>query len=759
MPRTLLLVVAALALGSTAGAATGELLPRPDVLEPNVRFWARIYSEVGGDAGLIHDTVHLDVVYELISLPQGISARAQERRVEKVKKGYRTILRQLARGKRTGLSARQERVLKAWPAGTRNATFLQAASNLRFQLGQADRFRAGLIRSGAWRDHIAEVLDQRGLPPELVALPHVESSYNPRAYSRVGAAGLWQFTRATGRRYLRVDHVVDERLDPKRATVAAARLLEQNHNSLHSWPLAITAYNHGATGMRRAVRKLGTSDIGTIVQRYKSRTFGFASRNFYASFLAAIEIDRHAKRFFGHLERDSPVQTTAIVLDQFYPAISLERALGIDRETLKKHNPSLRPAVWNGSKYLPRSFELQIPVAAALENPMLALESIPRDERFAKQHRDRYYKVRRGDTLSAIADRYRVRIRELMALNNLRSRHRIRAGQVLILPDAARGGPALVAVESLPDDGRYRVRRGDTIGIIARRFSVSEKKIVALNGLRNRNLISVGQQLQLTEPPPIVVASVKLETAPRADAVDSRMPKIATEIAGNGTPAKSVCGENCSALTGSDPENGSDPESAPAAPPPLAEPPLLAEPAPLAGPANNGPPNGTEAPTTAADASLELELLAAVPSNYAVTPDGRITVHAEETLGHYAEWLELRTSRLRALNGMSMNTPVVIGRQARLDFGRVSRETFERRRLEYHQTLQAEFYAAWVIVGTEAHVLETGDTLWLLAKEEFEVPIWLLHLHNPDLDFANLTPGTVMVVPIIGRREGEAPPG
>ena len=160
MPRTLLLVVAALALGSTAAAATAELLPRPDVLEPNVRFWARIYREVGSDAGLIHDSVHLDVVYELISLPRGISARAQERRVEKVKKGYRTILRQLARGKRTGLSARQERVLKAWPAGTRNATFRQAASNLRFQLGQADQFRAGLIRSGAWRDHIEEVLDQ-----------------------------------------------------------------------------------------------------------------------------------------------------------------------------------------------------------------------------------------------------------------------------------------------------------------------------------------------------------------------------------------------------------------------------------------------------------------------------------------------------------------------------------------------------------------------------------------------------------------------
>lgn len=142
------------------------------------------------------------------------------------------------------------------------------------------------------------------------------------------------------------------------------------------------------------------------------------------------------------------------------------------------------------------------------------------------------------------------------------------------------------------------------------------------------------------------------------------------------------------------------------------------------------------------------------PSDYAVAPTDRITVQAEETLGHYAEWLEVRTSRLRALNGMSMATPVVIGHQARLDFSRVSRETFERRRLEYHQTLQAEFYAAWVVAGTETHVLENGDTIWHLARQKFEVPIWLLHLHNPDLDLDNLTPGTVMVVPIIEPGEG-----
>ena len=95
------------------------------------------------------------------------------------------------------------------------------------------------------------------MPAALVALPHVESSYNPIARSFVGAAGLWQFTRSTGRRFMQIDHVVDERRDPFLSSVAAASLLQYNYSILKSWPLAITGYNHGVAGMRRAVKKFG----------------------------------------------------------------------------------------------------------------------------------------------------------------------------------------------------------------------------------------------------------------------------------------------------------------------------------------------------------------------------------------------------------------------------------------------------------------------------------------------------------------------
>ncbi len=148
-------------------------------------------------------------------------------------------------------------MLELFPAGTSNAEFQAAAERVRFQLGQSDRFRAGLVRSGTWKQYIYDVLDKRGLPRELASLPHVESSFDPTAYSKVGAAGMWQFTRSTGARYMRIDHVVDERRDPFFATDAAARLLADNYSVMQSWPLALTAYNHGLAGMRRAVVQQG----------------------------------------------------------------------------------------------------------------------------------------------------------------------------------------------------------------------------------------------------------------------------------------------------------------------------------------------------------------------------------------------------------------------------------------------------------------------------------------------------------------------
>ena len=277
-------------------------IPEPAELEPDIRFWMRVYSEISTNEGFIHDQHDLSVVYQTLHFDPTLPPRERERLVSDAREHYQAILRRLGSGAAPQTDDEQ-RVSGLWP-GAVPARLLQAADDVRFQLGQSDRFRAGLQRAGAWEAHISQTLSQQGLPPEIAALPHVESSFQPTAMSKAGAAGLWQFIRSTGRRYLRIDRAVDERLDPYRSTEAAAQLLSYNYRLLGSWPLAITAYNHGAEGMRRAREQVGSDDIVQIVRHYHSPSFGFASRNYYASFLAALRLDRDQDRYFGALQRE-----------------------------------------------------------------------------------------------------------------------------------------------------------------------------------------------------------------------------------------------------------------------------------------------------------------------------------------------------------------------------------------------------------------------------------------------------------------------
>jgi membrane-bound lytic murein transglycosylase D len=569
---------------------------------------------------------------------------------------------------------------------------------------------------------------------------------------------------------MRVDNVIDERMDPFASSDGAARLLRSNYDSLASWPLAITAYNHGVGGMKRAVSKLGTDDISVVIAKYKSRTFGFASRNFYTEFLAALDVDQNAERYFGPLIPRQPVRYEIATLEQFLPAKAVEKALGVDRETLREHNRSLRPAVWNGAKYMPEGFELRVP-AGALERPIdVALASIPGPQRFAKQHRDRLYTVRRGDSLSKIARKYNVKERELVALNNLRSRHRIRAGQVLVLPDepGARAPVSVARVEP-PANGVYHVRRGDTISKISARFGLTETSLVSMNGLRNRHQIAVGQRLTVstnTSPgkPAATIGKKAASAAPKPveqAAAKTNAPKAAQPITAAARPsaetpteadAKAEAGSSIALASNARADNSLEVTSDFG---------LADAIEPTADPAATGSAGVANADVTGAlvdDLASPVPSAASVvipapdPSDYAVSSDDRITVQANETLGHYADWLEIRTSRLRRLNGIRYGTPVGIGRLTKLDFSVVSRENFTQRRLEYHHTLQEEFFDAFEVVGTDTHQLKKGDTLWDLAEKRYRVPVWLLRQYNPTLDFSALQAGTPLTIPRIAPR-------
>ena len=426
-----------------------DRFPVPTELERDVNFWLRIFSDVSTDEGLLHDNRNLSVVYERMPMPEKTGRRERNRRVTQRRRHYQAILKTLAGGKRTGLSEDEQRILHLWGEEAPNETFAAAQRRIRFQHGLSDRFADSLRRAGRWRDHINTSFHRYGVPVELAALPHVESSYNPAARSHVGASGIWQFTRSTGRRFMQVDHIVDARNDPWFATDAAAQLLAYNYSLTNNWPMAITAYNHGLAGVRRAMRQFGDTAYADILRNYKGRTFGFASRNFYVAFIAAKEIDQNPDKYFPGVQPEKPVGYAVFELDDFVPVDALLDTLGISQKEFAGHNPSLQPTIWQGSKHVPRDLPLRIPRNLVDGSPDTLLASLSPDQRFAEQLPDLFHTIARGDTLSEIADAYATSVSTLVALNGLNSRHRIRAGQRLRLP-AAGPAPTIVASASPP---------------------------------------------------------------------------------------------------------------------------------------------------------------------------------------------------------------------------------------------------------------------------------------------------------------------
>ena len=480
-------LLAPLLAGRSVHADEPDPFPHPPELEPDVRFWIRVYTEVTTDGGLIHDDWNLKLVYEVLRFDPDSSPAQRERRVAEAKARYAALLKRFAAGQTTDLTAHERRILHAFGENATPRDYLDAIDRIRFQLGQADRFHEGLIRAEAWETHIARVLQEHGVPAEIAALPHVESSFNPAAYSKVGAAGLWQFMPSTAKRFMRVDGIVDERLDPYSATEAAANLMLYNYRLLGSWPLAVTAYNHGPGGLRRAQDELGTSDIAVIVKRYQGATFGFASRNFYVAFLAALEVDRNAEKYFGPLTRLPDTENTPVELPDYIAVGTLAKAFKVDLGALKVLNPALRPPIWNGSRLVPRGYALRLPGVASESEIAAAWARVPTTQRYVAQRNDGSHRVRKGETLAGIAAASGVSVARLLAANGWSGAHAVARGEVVRIPlpatraEASGQAPASVAANLPPPihGGRVSAAESAARGLGNRFFGGGSRRPIA----------------------------------------------------------------------------------------------------------------------------------------------------------------------------------------------------------------------------------------------------------------------------------------
>jgi membrane-bound lytic murein transglycosylase D len=488
---------------------------------------------------------------------------------------------------------------------------------------------------------------------------------------------------------MRVDALVDERLDPYKASNAALDMLQDNYEALGSWPLALTAYNHGANGMARAVRDTGSRDIGRIISEYTGPRFGFASRNFYPEFLAALEVERDAERYFGSFSKDAAPDFAQYELTAFVDANVIAHNLGVGLEDLRKDNPALQAAIWSGNKRVPKGYILKINKNLLKRDIVTGFNAIAASEFYAAQVPDVSYQVRSGDSLSGIASQYNTTVAELVAINQLRDRNAIRVGQKIILPQRNGVVPTLVVnnATEIPQDGEYQVRRGDTISTIAAKFKLTTTTLLALNNMRTGNLIHPGQMLRLN--PESTTVQSPVEVVP---------PAIATLAP---TAPASVPVERLAANipTTENSQNGSLP-------------------------------------------SAQLTQL------YEVATNNTIEILADETLGHYANWLGQDAGVLRRLNNMRANASVQLGKRIKLDFSKVDKTDFEKKRAAHHQNLHASFFDTWRVSDTQNYSIKKSDLVLNLARER-AIPMWLFKQYNPEVDSSDVKVGQVVVFPVV----------
>ena len=409
----------------------------------------------------------------------------------------------------------------------------------------------------------------------------------------------------------------------------------------------------------------------SIVRGYTGRTFGFASRNFYVSFLAALEIDRHPEKYFGSVHKDSEARFREVPLPAYVSVSALARTLRIDSGLLHGLNPALLPPVWSGQQRVPRDYHLRLPLDGETWTSALLAQRLSPEEMFPGQRGPRRYKTQKGDTLVSVAAQFDVPVEVLARSNHIRTSAHLSPGHLLTLPEP----PA------------------QTLGAAAQGAPVPTPGAPAA---------PVAAQVAAVVAPPSRGGAVTPDLAARESAEDAAAARAAAEATRHRHYTITV-----EVLSGAEAEALS----------------------PSVGPG--------------ADAEQSAD-----PTDYTVAKDDSIRVAPDETLGHLADWLDQNSQHLRDLNHFSVKRPVRIGERVHLDFQKVTREAFESRRLEYHRTLQASYFASHRIVGTQVYIARSGDSLWTLTQgAKVQLPLWLLQQYNPAVDFADLRAGTQIVMP------------
>lgn len=335
----------------------------PDGLFDRVFFWAKIYSVYPSSTYVVHDRDDLSIVYKVVDQRSSSVSPAKARDMVKaiVKRAFKSRdLKDFA-----PKNNEEKDIYFKVKNKIKDKKVSNVISRIRTQTGQKDFIISGIKVSSRYLPIIEDIFREQGLPWELTRIPFVESSFNIRADSKVGARGIWQIMGDTGKKFIGVEKNYDERFSPFKASIVAAKLLEENHEILGSWPLAITAYNHGPGGLRQASKKLGTKDISKIVNKYDGKNFGFASRNFYSEFLAALYVTVYSDRIFGKIDKEPLMNFFYVEMDSELYIGELAKISMSSISDISKYNPELGKSIVKGDVPIKKRSLVKLPPRAS----------------------------------------------------------------------------------------------------------------------------------------------------------------------------------------------------------------------------------------------------------------------------------------------------------------------------------------------------------------------------------------------------------
>lgn len=621
-------------------------------MRTRVDFWKKVYTQITSKEAFLHDKDNVQIIYSKIKPPYS-NRRKKGRYTKNAISKIRATLRSLAKKNFKGLDKEESRIYSIIGKNKTKNQVLKMAKRIRSQFGLKDNYYIGLKRSYLYLDYIQRIFKKYDVPKQLSFLPHVESSFNYQAYSKVGAAGIWQFMRGTARNYkLKVKYVIDERRDVFKATIAAARLLRTNFNNIKVWPLAITAYNHGLASMKRAVKKVGSKKISVIIDKYDGRRFGFASKNFYATFLATAEISSNPSKYFPSFTPVDKFRYSSMKLPRALSVSQLMKELKINKKTMKKYNPSIRAIAYRSSLLIPRNFELKMPHVTTLrltayKAKLKNIKSNTKHLRLASTH-----KIGRGDSLYSLSKVYGVSVRDLISFNNISNPSRIYPGMKVRIPT-----------------------RKQLKGKIA---AAKLKKVVSII--------------------PQKVEKLKIDKLAKAEnpKLENKKPLTFFERLGI-------------FKTKNRDKNIFTPSTVVA----------------IKRPKDLEDKKSSKAADSVSLSHYQLSLKDNSNGLY------QIIIETQETLGHFADWAGIQTQSIRNSNSMRNRSSIRLGQKINIKLTSTQKVEFLAKRLEYHISIQEDFYQAYKVTGKEEYDIRKGDNIrQIMAKNE--VPLWLLRQYQND---------------------------